>query len=237
MRCFLCRHPDLVPLPFDLPEYVELPTSTHRYYTGEWMRCPKCGSDTNNVEYSRKNYTTDLAVKHAENGGGEDSQERHCTTNVEWFDPHIPSLPNRDFLDVGCCDGAVLRFMQRKGWAVHGFDVFPPPFMGPHITVAPVFSRWLFPRQYSAVICREVIEHVPYPEMLIAELKGACLPGGIVQIQTPAPLDTFNVLHVYQEPHLFIASREKLLAMVEDVGFQVIDKLYWDGGQALMCRA
>ncbi len=235
-RCYLCHSRNVGPLPFHMPDAVTSPLTGQVFVTGTWVRCRDCGSDTNGVEYRATNYTPELADGHAANGGGPEAQEQHLSYNCDLFSRWAGTLPDQTFLDVGCCDGAGLRAMAKRGWAVHGFDVFPPPYMGVHITVSPVFSRWLFPRRYSAIMCREVLEHVVYPEMLTRELTAACLPGGMVQLQTPAPLDTLTVAHVYQEPHLFIPSPKWIGSVVADMGVEVVERLDWDGGQLWQWR-
>jgi len=126
--------------------------------------------------------------------------------------------------------------MQALGWSVHGFDVVRPHYFGPHVTVAPCFSRWLFPRRYAAVLCREVLEHVPAPDLLLHELHGACVPGGLVQVQTPIPLGHAHGIP-YQPAHLFLASPERLREMLYGAMLDVLDERHWDLGQAYLCRA
>lgn len=235
-RCYLCRSKGVGPLPFSLPEVIVSPLTGEEFKTGDWVRCNACGSDTNGVEYRPQNYTTELALGHEANGGGTAEQEKSLTTNRDLLDKYRDAVPDLTFLDVGCCDGAGLRVMASKGWAVHGFDVFPPPYNGPHVTVAPLFSRWLFPRRYGTVMCREVLEHVVYPEVLLRELAGVTLPGGMVQVQTPAPLAALTVAHVYQEPHLFIPSRKWLDGVLADMPVEVVERLEWDGGQLVQFK-
>lgn len=224
MNCRLCRSTDLLPVPFETPGGQR------------WFRCSSCGSDSAEHEYPEGLYTIDYELSETQSTGGPDARLAQVESNLDWFGHHAEGLPNRDFLDVGCCDGAALRGMQARGWAVHGFDVFPPSYMGPHVTVAPFFHRWLFPLRYSAVLCREVFEHVQSPQLFLVELHGVTVPGGLVQIQTPRPWHEFHGIP-YQRAHLHLASPNQLKLMFHTAMLDVIDERFWDMGQAYLCRA
>jgi 2-polyprenyl-3-methyl-5-hydroxy-6-metoxy-1,4-benzoquinol methylase len=224
MNCRLCQSRNTHPLPFEVPT------------TAEWFRCEDCGSDSNSLDYDPRLYTRDLAATHRANVGGREACREQVRANCEWFGHHAEGLPNRDFLDVGCADGAAIDAMQSLGWAVHGFDVAEPDYMGPHVTVAPMFHRWLFPLRYAAVLCREVLEHVPTPHLMLLELHGVTAPGGLVQVQTPRPCDYAHP-RVYQDGHLFVASPRQLRTMLDAAMLDVIEPREWETGQAYLCRA
>jgi 2-polyprenyl-3-methyl-5-hydroxy-6-metoxy-1,4-benzoquinol methylase len=104
------------------------------------------------------------------------------------------------------------------------------------VTVAPMFHRWLFPLRYAAVLCREVLEHVPTPHLMLLELHGVTAPGGLVQVQTPRPCDYAHP-RVYQDGHLFVASPRQLRTMLDAAMLDVIEPREWETGQAYLCRA
>ncbi|HEX4608504.1 MAG TPA: methyltransferase domain-containing protein [Urbifossiella sp.] len=224
MICRACHSSALDPLPFAVPAPA-----------GRWFRCRACGSDTAAHGYDPGIYTPDYYRTHAGTADPVYLREQ-VRSNCDWFGHHAGGLPNRDFLDVGCADGAGLDVMQSLGWAVHGFDVAPPPYLGPHVTVGAVFSRWLFPLRYAAVLCREVVEHVDCPDLLLHELHGVACPGGLVQVQTPRPLDRYDP-DVQQRAHLCILSPDRLGALLNGAMLDVIDAREWEMGQAYLCRA
>lgn len=224
MKCRLCHSARLGPVPFPLPPEV-----------GDWKRCLICGSDSNSLGYDKGNYREGFSAVHRGLVGGVERAENQVRSNCDWF-AHHHTLGEQTFLDVGCADGAALSVMQSFGWGIHGFDVVEPDYMGPHVTVAPHFSRWLFPRRYAAILCREVIEHVPEPHLLLLELHGACLPGGLVQVQTPRPLDRPDP-NVYQQGHLFLISPTEMRSMLAAAMLDVLDSREWDTGQVYLCRA
>ncbi len=225
MRCRVCHSTDTTPLPFELPADC-----------GVWFRCKSCGSDTADAVYNPGWYAPTQSLEMIRLTGGIERCREMVRSNCDWFGHHHQLGDERTFLDVGCGDGAGLDVMQSLGWSVHGFDVTPPHYFGPHVTVAPVFHRWLFPRRYAAVLCREVLEHVECPELLLHELHGVCLPGGMVQVQTPIPLDHYHWIP-YQSQHLFLASPTGLRQMLHTAMLDVLDERHWEIGQAYLCRA
>ncbi len=224
--CPLCHAANLIPLSFEVPPEA-----------GEWRQCQECASHVALHEYPEGFYSQKYEADEVANTGGPAERRQQVQSNCSWFPHHHhPNLP-RTFLDVGCCDGAALTEMQDvHGFAVHGFDVFEPSYMGPHVTVAPYFQRWLFPRKYSAILCREVIEHVPRPMHLLTELHGVCESNGLIQIQTPRPTQEYNPIG-YQRQHLFLAWPAQLKRMIESSGMKILDERMWDIGQAYLCRA
>lgn len=225
MTCHLCQSDDVGPLPFPVPPEA-----------GRWGRCRACGSDVAAHAYDPSIYQ-DWEGYSRTIGLTDVGQFRdNCRWNCEWFQDHAAGLPNRDFLDVGCWHGAALDVMQSMGWAVHGFDVVPPPYYGPHVTVGPFFHRWLFPNRYAAVLCMEVLEHVPDPDLLLHELHGVACPGGLVQVITPKPADAYSD-KLYQRSHLFLASPDRLRKMLDGAMLDVIEFREWDATQAYLLRA
>jgi hypothetical protein len=225
MYCRACYSPDLAPVPFAVPPDA-----------GEWFRCRACGSDTAARGYDGSLYTVGYMRAHAADGDDPARMREQVRSNCDWFGHHAADLPNRDFLDVGCADGAALTVMQSLGWAVHGFEVFAPPYAGPHVTVGKVFSRWLFPLRYAAVMCREVIEHVESPDLLLHELHGAACAGGLVQVQTPRTIDRYRP-ETHQVAHLCVLSPARLRVMLDRAMLDVLDAREWEIGQAYLCRA
>ena len=224
--CRFCLSANTAAIPFQLP--AEL---------GPWMRCRDCGCDVSPFTYDEvsRMYDQKYLEHQLQLAGGIDGQVRELTTNLDLFDKYRHLTPNRDFLDVGCCEGGALKGMQDRGWSVHGFDVFTPPYAGPHTTIAPHFHRRLFPRQYSAVLCREVWEHVDDPLAFLEELKAVTLPGGLLQLQTPKPIDRFHG-GPYQPAHLWLGAPAAVQSHLARAGLTILENLQWDLGQAYLCR-
>jgi 2-polyprenyl-3-methyl-5-hydroxy-6-metoxy-1,4-benzoquinol methylase len=223
--CRACHSVDLSPIPFDIPASA-----------GVWLRCAACGSDTATHSYDGSIYTREYLYTHA---GTDDPAKlrEQVSSNVSWFNHYLDGLPNRDALDVGCADGAALHVLQENGWAVHGWDVVTPDYgPAPHLTITPHFSQWHFQLRFAAVLCREVIEHVEHPDLLLHALHGVTCPGGLVQVQTPKPLEAFHGVP-YQMAHLVLISPPRLRTMLAGAMLDVIDSREWETGQVYLCRA
>lgn len=225
MKCRVCFSSAMQPVPFAMPE-------------GEpaFMRCLACGSDSSPLSYEdvKHFYSTANSSIHRDNGGGYDGMRRHCSFNTDWIVADRNPV-RKTFLDVGSCDGSALDNMKAAGWTVQGFDVVPPDDARHPVTVAPEFRASLFPAPFGAVLCREVIEHVPDPHGLVRELVTATEVGGLVEIQTPRPMNEWNPLP-YQSPHLQVFSVGALLNLMQNAGLKVLDRRIWAEGQAWLCR-
>lgn len=204
-----------------------------------WHRCRECKSDSSTGTYAAIadlyatiNYRDHFYSSHPESLA---NALKQVTANVEWFNDYAPTVRGRDFLDVGHCDGAMLTRMQESGWRVHGFDVNPTADYGPHVTIAPKFRADLFPQQYDAVNCREVIEHIEDWREFLDELFKATKTGGLCQVQTPKPIGFIHP-DIYQKFHLQIFSVPALADAVRQAGFVILDKWEWGIGQAVLLR-
>lgn len=202
-----------------------------------WLRCLACGSDSAARTYADVGhlYSADYIQAALDREGGLDNAVAAMRSNLDWFQDYRGKAPNNSFLDVGCCEGAALAGMQDRGWAVHGFDVIRPPYDGPHVTVAPHFSAALFPQQYAAVLCREVIEHVEGWRDLLTECHAATARDGLFQLQTPRPWHLQHPIP-YQRYHLQLLSPAIVRYWLERLGFIVLDFRLWDMGQGWLCQ-
>ncbi len=200
---------------------------------GPWFRCVACGSDSADRPYPAGMYAAGYVASEVAATGGEAARRLEVRSNCDWF-PHYKHLcGGMDFLDVGCCDGAAMHVMQDLGWSVHGFDVTADAARPGCTTINPYFAASLFPQQYHAVLCREVLEHVEGPRQFLNELAAATRPGGLLQVQTPRPCVTQEGI-AYQPAHLQIYSPPALELALREAGFRVLDRRMWPVGQALL---
>lgn len=205
----------------------------------DWFRCRVCGSDTSSFIYEeiKSRYQTEEYLDHnLQNTGSREDLLRTMETNFKLFEIYKGWAPDFTFLDIGCLEGCGMEGMQNNfGWSIHGFDVTPLARTGSHVTVASRFDARLFPRRYGAVLCREVIEHVPDWQDLLDQCHQVVLPFGLFQLQTPRPCSTPDPI-VYQEAHLQIFNPERLVAEVSRRGFELLESLLWQNGQCYLFR-
>jgi 2-polyprenyl-3-methyl-5-hydroxy-6-metoxy-1,4-benzoquinol methylase len=198
-----------------------------------------CGSDSTTGDVQTivsTSYNREFLDHHKNiTGGTIQAALEIMRSNLDWFADHRASMPGNSFLDVGHCEGSALYGMQERGFAVHGFDIIPECCLGTHTTIAPFFAASLFPQRYSAVMAREVIEHIDPWRQFLNELYDVTAQGGFCQIQTPRPTAKPNPIG-HQERHLQLFSPYLLRAECERRGFRVVDFRLWNEGQAWLLR-
>lgn len=202
----------------------------------QWHRCWQCACDSSEEVYNPTMYDANyLAAHHGKTGDNVQADLlRELTTNLDLFDKYKGELREHSFLDVGCNEGAALVGMRQRGWQAWGWDCNPHA-AGENVVTHPIFGASLFQRQFTAILCREVIEHCPGPRQMIAELYQACKPGGFVQIQTPRPIREPHPIP-YQHGHLQLFSPLMLQLECLRAGFRIAEERTWDIGQLLMLR-
>jgi 2-polyprenyl-3-methyl-5-hydroxy-6-metoxy-1,4-benzoquinol methylase len=226
MICRVCNENELQPLWSDCAPDPE---------RGNWWRCLACGSDSSDSDYNTLPYDGDYRQHIVRMTGSIENAVAALQSNVDLFELHSGGCPDRTFLDVGCLEGAAMMGMAAKGWSVHGFDVMAEAQVGSHVTIAPKFRASLFPRRYSAILAREVIEHVPDWRALFSEIHATLLVKGLFQLQTPRPWLRPDKIP-YQKWHLQIFAPQVIRYWLERFGLEVLECKLWDMGQCWLTR-
>jgi SAM-dependent methyltransferase len=97
----------------------------------------------------------------------------------------------RRVLDVGCGRGLLLREFRRHGWEVQGTELSAPAASyGRDVLGLPVaigsLETLAFPaHHFDAVTVWHVLEHLPDPRVLLAEVDRILKPGGVLFIGVP----------------------------------------------------
>lgn len=222
-HCKLCGEKTLTPLWKD-------------YGGNQWFRCLFCASDSSEQTWEGVKAMYDANyIKNHHGLTTYEAEAEQLKSNIGWFNDYKPEIAGRDFLDVGCTNGVAMTEMQNNGWSVHGFDIIPEAYREGCTTIAPAFSAGLFPMKYSAVMCREVIEHSPTPIQMLTELSYVTRKDGILQLQTPRPTPEVNPIG-YQPAHLDLLSPMVIRYWLERLGFIIKDYWIWEQGQAWMAK-
>jgi SAM-dependent methyltransferase len=127
--------------------------------------------------------------------------------------------PDHAVLDYGCGGGAFVNFLREQGYArVQGFDEYSEQFS----------DRAVLSAQYDVIVTQDVLEHVAEPWAFLRELSQLLAPAGVVLIGTPnaAALDLQHpesCVHALHQPyHRHIMSKQKLLALGDELGWQLL---------------
>ncbi len=101
---------------------------------------------------------------------------------------HLPAKAR--VLDVGCGRGVALCTLADRGLECHGFEVSPEAVQGIdsriHVRVAPSLAEAAYLEGFfDKVILWHVLEHVPNPRELIAEIHRILKPNGELIVAVP----------------------------------------------------
>lgn len=226
-RC--CQHHDLITHPN--PQITEY----------HWLLCRNCLSVVSTLPFNPNLYT-DTYINHHRCSGIDlvKDAENNWRNLIPDPDTHKPNryYPDREYriLDIGCNDGSVANYLSNS-YDTYAFDINPaaaPDYKNLQLTTAPTYSHKLFPSM-DAILCREVLEHVPDWRDLIDEISLTLKPGGILDLQTPLPINFASPL-VYQPAHLQLLHPNLLTDYLKSAGFTITFAETWATGQHYVCR-
>lgn len=155
-------------------------------------------------------------------------------------------LKNKAVLEIGCGDGYFLHLLIERG-AARGFGFDPghrSAAIDPSQTVeffADYFGASSLPQPVDLICCRQVLEHIPKPQDLLAEVAAASKARGqtVVYFDVPDARFTFErggIWDILYE-HCSYYSPVSLSRLFHDAGYRIlrIDAAY--GGQFLCIEA
>ncbi len=97
----------------------------------------------------------------------------------------------RTILDIGTFDGRFLHLARQAGWNVEGAELnvraanFAEKQTGEKIHRVPAEEMVRQGCKFGAVVLTDVLEHIPFPQPLVNDLRGLLHPGGLVSIKVP----------------------------------------------------
>lgn len=144
----------------------------------------------------------------------------------------LASRPKGKFMDVGCGAGVAVSFAQQIGWDAMGLEIDPSAVREAQRTglniVQGTFEQLMqYPQQFDCIMCSHVLEHVHEPRNLLAHLKAALKPGGVLLISLPNSLSPMRRYFgadwrgLEAPRHLSIPSELQLLKLLVESGFSM----------------
>jgi SAM-dependent methyltransferase len=149
---------------------------------------------------------------------------------VEYF-TSITGLRCGRIAEIGCGDGTFMGILKEKGFTVTGVE---PSNRFREKAVASGFEvhkRYISSvvtvpgAPYDAIVCRQVLEHVPDINGFLSGMKQSLAPGGFALIEVPSLEIAVSDgrFHDFFPDHVNYFSHAALCSALEFHGFQVLD--------------
>ncbi len=134
-------------------------------------------------------------------------------------------------LDVGCGRGLLLKEFQRRGWTVQGTELseggaaYAREVLGLEVSIGELSSLCFPPNHFDVVTLWHVLEHLPDPRVLLAEVNRILKPGGVLFVGVPnfggceARVCRAGWFHLDVPRHLTHFTQDDLAKAVKEAGF------------------
>jgi 2-polyprenyl-3-methyl-5-hydroxy-6-metoxy-1,4-benzoquinol methylase len=144
----------------------------------------------------------------------------------------LANRPKGRFMDVGCGSGQTVALARLLGWESMGIEIDPVAVRsaqrtGMNIVEGTYEQLAQFDKQFDCIMCSHVLEHVHDPRDLLAKLKAAIRPGGVLLLVLPNSLSALrrhfgaNWRGLEAPRHLSIPSEQKLIQLLAELGFSI----------------
>lgn len=105
---------------------------------------------------------------------------------------YLNNLKNKQILDVGCGDASLGKILEKKENKVTGIEMNPESARLARKNISNVIEedalaavKKLKKDFFDVVILSDFIEHIPYPDIFLKELKHLIRKGGFIIISVP----------------------------------------------------
>lgn len=144
----------------------------------------------------------------------------------------LANRPKGRFMDVGCGAGQTVTLARQLGWEAMGIEIDPAAVRsaqrtGLNIVEGAYEQLAQYEQQFDCIMCSHVLEHVHDPRDLLAKLKVALKPGGVLLLTLPNSLSALrrhfgaNWRGLEAPRHLSIPSEQKLMQLLAESGFSI----------------
>lgn len=155
-------------------------------------------------------------------------------SDVDFSVMDLSNNPEGRLLEIGCGSGTLLDYMSSLGWQTAGLDIDPAAVAlarkkGLQVSCGTLEAQHYEDDMFDAVAMSHVIEHVPDPEVLLAECHRILKPGGVLSLVTPN-IESFGSsyfgrswLHLDPPRHLMLYNCKALEKLVRKAGFTKVE--------------
>ena len=144
----------------------------------------------------------------------------------------LANHPKGRFMDVGCGAGLTVALARQLGWDAMGLEIDPAAVRtaqqsGLNILESTYEQLTQYEQQFDCIVCSHVLEHVHDPRDLLAKLKVAIKPGGMLLLSLPNSLSALrhyfgaNWRGLEAPRHLSIPSDPQLMKLLAESGFSI----------------
>jgi 2-polyprenyl-3-methyl-5-hydroxy-6-metoxy-1,4-benzoquinol methylase len=171
---------------------VLLDYSMEEYDSHEWGRYVKCRNChlvyMNPLEKVSKTNEYYRKARNARAPTVRDSWLRTAQSQLRVIQKHSGGT---DLLDIGCAQGFFLFSASKAGYTAKGVEMsaeavaYARDEFGLDVEDKPFEEVRLAESHFDVVTLWQVLEHVPYPLMMLKEVNRILKPGGLVVVSTP----------------------------------------------------
>ncbi len=199
-RCWVCGGTSLEryhEARFDFTPYAVQDPGLHAY-TGRhvWLvRCADCGFGQPEAMPTLPGYFNRMYDQRWSDDWVEaefDSTEKdYIFTSILRELGRLAPSSRRRLLDVGAHAGRFIHLAQQAGWEAEGIELNPKTAACAARRTGAIVHRMNAhdlargARRFAAITLTDVLEHIPEPGALLADLRGLLDPGGVLAVKVP----------------------------------------------------
>lgn len=231
--CPLCEHPELEPV-------ASYSAVQHPLWTPDfepdihWLRCLDCQHLFTDGHFEGPAFEALCQNTSPGQTPGENLEEGRLEASrvIEWVESVDTAIAlDKSWLDIGIGNGSLVTTAHEFGYITAGLDVRPAAKMLGEYGVLQMsldeYSRRIELKngRFGVVSMGDVLEHVPYPAVALAQVRELLAPRGLLYLSTPNAgsyawnsLETSNPYWRELE-HYHCFTRQRLEKLFRQLGF------------------
>lgn len=205
---------------------------------GPIKKCRSCGlslvnplGDFRGENETQEYFLNDYLPLHLANRDNSLAERRAHLAAIRDYFP-LPAKPR--LLDVGCALGFMLQEAKAAGWEPAGVETsefaarYAAEQTGCPVTAGTLRDAAFLSESFDVVTLMDVIEHVPEPSDLIAEIHRILRPGGVLFLITPNFASFFVWLYglqaygVWPDQHVVYFRPSTIARLLHQAGFKKV---------------